>query len=160
MADVRVIFFDIGDTLAAADFATGRLVLRPLPGVLQVLRRLQDSALRLGLISHTDGETTETMRRALTDAQLYPLFAAEPQLLIYSSEVHMRKDSPRIFQLACERAGLKGHRLGLVLPLDRARRLLALYRCLQALHHHGGGRCHGDAGLGAAGVWPRPGRRT
>ena len=92
MADVRVIFFDIGDTLAAADFATGRLVLRPLPGVLQVLRRLQDSALRLGLISHTDGETTETMRRALTDAQLYPLFAAEPQLLIYSSEVHMRKD--------------------------------------------------------------------
>ena len=107
MADVRVIFFDIGDTLAAADFATGRLVLRPLPGVLQVLRRLQDSALRLGLISHTDGETTETMRRALTDAQLYSLFAAEPQLLIYSAEVHMRKDSPRIFQLACERVGLK-----------------------------------------------------
>jgi hypothetical protein len=31
----------------------------------------------------------------------------------------------------------EGHRLGLVLPLDRARRLLALYRCLQAGHRIG-----------------------
>jgi FMN phosphatase YigB (HAD superfamily) len=104
---LEVAFFDIGDTLATAGFdSDDRLVLTPLPGVLSALQSFQASGLRLGLISHTGNETTETMQRALAGAGLYRFFAAEPGLLIYSSVVHKRKDSPAIFRLACERAGL------------------------------------------------------
>jgi leucyl aminopeptidase len=106
MKEAKVIFFDIGDTLAtASQDAAGRLVLNVLPGVPDILDRLQRAGLRLGLISNTGTETTETMRRALTDADLYSYFEAEPQLMIFSSVVNMKKDSPEIFRLACERAG-------------------------------------------------------
>jgi FMN phosphatase YigB (HAD superfamily) len=47
------------------------------------------------------------MQSALENAGLFAFFAAEPDLLIYSSEVHLTKNSPEIFQLACRRAGLK-----------------------------------------------------
>jgi transposase-like protein len=40
----------------------------------------------------------------------------------------------------------EGHRLGLVLPVDRARRLLALHRRLEALHHDERRRCHRHIG--------------
>src|SRR5262249_14405231 len=60
----------------------------------------------LGLISNTGEETGATIRKALTEAGLFSFFAGEPELLIYSSEVHMEKDSPEIFRLACRRAGL------------------------------------------------------
>ena len=43
------------------------------------------------------------MRRALDGAGLYEFF--EPQLLIYSSVVNLKKDSPKIFRLACRQAG-------------------------------------------------------
>lgn len=108
MTGVQVVFFDIGDTLANADpNSPDRLVLKPLPGVPQVLRRLQGKGMRLGIISNTGQETTETMQRALTDAGLYPFFASEPRLLIYSSVVHLKKDSPKIFRLACKEAGFE-----------------------------------------------------
>ncbi|MEA2904340.1 MAG: hypothetical protein QOI12_1727 [Alphaproteobacteria bacterium] len=107
MAGIEVIFFDIGQTLAAAHLnAAGRLdSLEPLPGVLDVLGRLRDAGYRLGIISNTGEETSEIMRHALTNAGLYPFFASESRLLIYSSEVHMTKNSPDIFRLACKRAG-------------------------------------------------------
>ena len=43
----------------------------------------------------------------------------------------------------------QGHRMGMVLPLNRARRLLPLHRRLEALHHHGRRRCHRNPGAGA-----------
>jgi hypothetical protein len=46
----------------------------------------------------------------------------------------------------------KGHRLGLVLPIDRARRLLAIHRHLEALHHHERRRRHRHACSRLAGV--------
>jgi FMN phosphatase YigB (HAD superfamily) len=106
MSSIEVIFFDIGDTLAVARLNNaGRLVsLEPLPGVLDKLRRLQDAGYRLGIISNTGEETTATMRQALTMAGFYRFFEADPALLIYSSEVHLTKNSPQIFRLACERA--------------------------------------------------------
>lgn len=108
IGETEVVFFDIGDTLATAAGVDpqGHVILRPLPGVLDILQRLQDASLRLGLISNTGDETAASMQRALTDAGLFEFFAAEPQLLIYSSVVHMKKDSPEIFRLACARAGL------------------------------------------------------
>jgi|SRR6266571_3586044 HAD superfamily hydrolase (TIGR01549 family) len=105
MIDVQVVFFDIGETLAIAHLTPDdRLArLETLPGVLQSLGRLKHAGFRLGIISNTGEETSQTMRRALSGAKLYDFF--EPTLLIYSSEVNMKKDSPEIFRLASERAG-------------------------------------------------------
>jgi bacterial leucyl aminopeptidase len=102
MKAVKVVFFDIGDTLAVARPGSP-LELDPLPGAADVLRRLSVAGLRLGIISNTGSETVETMRRALVGAGLYEFF--EPQLLIYSSVVQLKKDSPEIFKLSCGRAG-------------------------------------------------------
>ena len=41
-------------------------------------------------------------QQALAAAGLFQFL--EPVLLIYSSEVHLTKDSPQIFRLACQRA--------------------------------------------------------
>jgi bacterial leucyl aminopeptidase len=109
LAEVRVIFFDIGDTLAKPRFAAGRLAsLEPLPGVLDVLGRLQAARFRLGVISNTGTETSESMRKALEKGGLYRFFEAEPELLVYSSVVGTTKDSPEIFRQACAAAGLGG----------------------------------------------------
>ena len=107
LTGAQVVFFDIGETLATPHFnAAGRLAsLEPLPGVSQALARLRDAGLRLGIISNTGEETSAALRQVLTDAGLYVFFAPEPGLLIYSAEVHMTKDSPAIFRLACDRAG-------------------------------------------------------
>ena len=48
--------------------------------------------------------------------------------------------------------------LGLVLPVHRARRLLALHPGLEAVHDHGGYRCIGYVTGGAAGVRSGPGQ--
>ena len=53
----------------------------------------------------------------------------------------------------------EGHRLGLVLPLHGARRLLALRRGLEALRHHAGLRRHRDARPGAGSRRARPDHR-
>ncbi len=123
MSSVEVIFFDIGDTLAVARVDNaGRLAsLEPLPGALDALRRLRDAGYRLGIISNTGEETTATVRQALTAAGLYPFFEVEPALLIYSSEVHLTKDSPQIFRLACERAGIQPERCMFVGEDERER---------------------------------------
>ena len=44
-----------------------------------------------------------------------------------------------------------GDRLGLVLPVDRAGRLLPLQRSLEAVHQHAGRGCHRDARPSATG---------
>ena len=48
----------------------------------------------------------------------------------------------------------QGHRLGLVLPVERARRLLALHHRLEAMHHDEGRGCHRHA------RWRPPGLRA
>ncbi len=103
MIEISVIFFDIGDTLATVNpDVTDRLELLPLPGAAEALRRLSTVGLRLGVISNTGAETSQTMRRALQGAGLYAFL--ELKLLIYSSEVGLTKNSPEIFRLACARA--------------------------------------------------------
>jgi FMN phosphatase YigB (HAD superfamily) len=123
MSSVEVIFFDIGDTLAVARLNdAGRLAsLEPLPGALDALGRIRDAGYRLGIISNTGEENTPIMRQALTTAGLYPFFEAEPGLLIYSSEVHLTKNSPQIFRLACERAGVPPERCMFVGEDERER---------------------------------------
>lgn len=106
MGFIDTIFFDIGETLASPviDDDDRLLSVTPLPGARDTLARLRDAGYRLGIISNTGTETSDTMRQSLTKGLLFEFFAAEPQLLIYSSEVHLLKDSPEIFRLACQRA--------------------------------------------------------
>jgi hypothetical protein len=54
---------------------------------------------------------------------------------------------------ASEKVRMVGHRLGLVLSVHRARRLLALHPGLEALHDHVGRGCVGYVATGAEGVW-------
>jgi FMN phosphatase YigB (HAD superfamily) len=81
-------------------------VLPFVPEVLNKLKgmRIDDHMLRLGVISNTDGETFESMRRLLSDAGLLEMF--DPKLLVFSSVEGMKKDNPQIFARAAERAGL------------------------------------------------------
>jgi FMN phosphatase YigB (HAD superfamily) len=109
MSEIKVIFFDIGNTLATAHVSpSGRLQLMPLPGVLDVLRKLKESGCRLGIISNTGEDNAEAMRAALEGGGLFDFFAHDPELLIYSSEVDLLKDSPAIFALAVQKAGIDG----------------------------------------------------
>src|SRR6185437_9623809 len=52
----------------------------------------------------------------------------------------------------------QGGRLGLVLPIHRARRLLPLHRRLEAVHHDEGRGCHRHARTGTAELGAAPGR--
>lgn len=101
-----VVFFDIGDTLGTPRISPppyrleGLDIYRYIPGILQ---QLKDNNVQIGIISNTGNETENDMKRVLEEAGIYKFF--EPNLLIYSSVVSIRKPSPEIFQLAADRAG-------------------------------------------------------
>jgi hypothetical protein len=46
----------------------------------------------------------------------------------------------------------QGHRLGLVLPVNHPRRLLALHHCLEVVHDDESRGCDGDSGTGSYGI--------
>src|SRR3984893_10554922 len=50
----------------------------------------------------------------------------------------------------------QGHRLGLVLPVDRSRRLFTLHHCLEAVHDDEDRGCHRHARAGTEGLGTRP----
>jgi hypothetical protein len=102
-----IVFFDIGGTLGSPKISPPpyRLVaLDVYPYVPGVLKQLLKNKVRIGIISNTGSETTEDMRRVLEKSKIYQFF--EPTLLIYSSVVGKKKDSPEIFKLA---ASISGH---------------------------------------------------
>ena len=105
---MHVVFFDLGDTLGTPRFASGSSRLRgfdPFPNVPRALASLRLDGPRLGVISNTpDGESQDSMRRVLEGAGIYAYF--DESLLIYSSVVGHKKDSPEVFILAVVRAGL------------------------------------------------------
>lgn len=104
----NVVFFDIGNTLGVPTGfdAQGRLVgLKLYLEVKPVLEKLRTAAIRTGIISNTsESETTENMQRVLEEVDIFDIF--EPDLLLYSGVIGIRKDSARIFRFAAERAGL------------------------------------------------------
>ena len=103
-----VVFFDIGETLGVPTGFDARFRLAGLrlyPFVTAILHRLSTRQVRIGIISNTsDDETTENMRRVLEEADIYSFF--EAGLLLYSGVEGLRKDSPRVFERAAEKAGL------------------------------------------------------
>ncbi|PWW25057.1 peptidase M28-like protein [Geodermatophilus normandii] len=96
-----VVFSDVGGTLASVSVSAGgdrieRLAVYPdVPGI---LRGLQERGARLGVISDPGPLPAEEVDRALAEAGLRRFF--EPDLVVYG-----RKDSPRLFERAAERAG-------------------------------------------------------
>ena len=107
----RVIFSDIGDILGQPVFSTTpppRLErLDVFPFVRGVLTTLRADGFRLGVISNTGDEPKAHIDAVLKASGLLDLF--DPELLIYTSEVGLGKDSPKIFRLAAERAGLQAN---------------------------------------------------
>src|SRR5262245_4075655 len=105
-ATVPAIFFDIGGTLADAVVAPGNGHLERLdvyPFVIGILKELRTRQYSLGVISNTGTETRESMERALREAGL--LEHLQPELLLFSSVIKMRKNSPEIFRMAARAAG-------------------------------------------------------
>ncbi len=103
---ISVVFFDIGDTLGYPVVSPPPSHLESLnvyPYVPNILRQLKENNIRIGIISNTGEDKKGLVQRVLEEAQIYNFF--EPNLLIYSSEVGIRKPSPEIFRLAAERAG-------------------------------------------------------
>jgi len=106
MADLIVVFFDIGDTLAIPEFSSSGSLqkLNVLPYVLDVLHKLRGSHCRLGIISNTGSETLASLHTVLSDAGLLQQF--EPALLLFSSVEGKDKKQPAFFRLAAQRAGV------------------------------------------------------
>ena len=96
-AAVKVIFFDLGETLL-----TRRREL--VPGAQGALAELRRRRVRLGIISNTGGMTRRAVIETLPPG--FDLGAFEERLVIFSSEVGVEKPDPRIFRLAVERAAL------------------------------------------------------
>ena len=106
---IRVIFFDLGDTLGSAIFERGTLsAFSPFNFAIPVLSELRGKGLRLGVISNTGSESRKHLDEVLKSAGLLTFF--DPTLLIFSSEVGKTKNSPDIFALAADRAGVKPKR--------------------------------------------------
>ena len=112
----QVVFLDIGETLGRArlqfpppPFGIDDVRVEAIdiyPYVPNVLQNLKQQGIRLGIISNTPSqETNESMQAVLEAAEIYDFF--EPDLLLYSSVVGLRKDSPEIFRRAAGDAGLE-----------------------------------------------------
>src|SRR5215475_12730414 len=104
MAREDVAFFDIGETLGAVlEGAAGSgLKLQTFSYVPPVLERLRAKGVSLGVISNTGDIPATGIDAMLGTAGILQYF--HPDLLIYSSVVGLKKDSPAIFELALGRA--------------------------------------------------------
>ena len=100
MADsgfLKVVFFDLGETLVTQGKAW-------VPGAKNLLAQLSGKGVRLGVISNT-GDLARPDILKLLPAD-FDLNLFESKLILFSSEVHVEKPAPAIFQLAIKRAGV------------------------------------------------------
>ncbi len=107
MNPIDSIFFDLGDTLGVPILSIDRQLERfePFEFIGAVLEHLHDKPLRLGVISNTGDESGTRVNEVLNQAGLLDFF--DPALLVYSKEVGLKKDSPKIFRHAAKIAGLE-----------------------------------------------------
>jgi FMN phosphatase YigB (HAD superfamily) len=103
------VFFDIGDTLAAAVLEGGSLSrLDAFRFVPEILAELRTPTVSIGLISNTGSETRSRMEQLLAGAGLLALVDAD--LCLFSSVEGLDKSQPAFFALARDRAGLPADR--------------------------------------------------
>jgi bacterial leucyl aminopeptidase len=101
-----VVFFDIGGTLATPRLTPPPYRLAALdvyPHVWDILKNLREREVRMGLISNTGDDSGEHVRSVLKTCGLTDFF--ETDLMVFSFDVGMQKDSPQIFIFAAKRAG-------------------------------------------------------
>ena len=104
---IRVIFFDLGDTLGSAVLSPSPVHLVAFdayPFVAGLLSDLQDKGLRLGIISNTGDDGRPTVDAVLNASGILDYF--NPILRIYSRDVGLTKNSPR-FQSGRGACGLR-----------------------------------------------------
>lgn len=100
---LRVVFFDLGDTLVRKVTASpSGLQFAWIPEVKNLLERLRQTNLYLGLISNTGNFDRIQMLRMMPDDFSFDLF--EENLVLLSSEIEFEKPDQRIFRLAVNRA--------------------------------------------------------
>ncbi len=100
---IKVVFFDLGDTLVVSD----RERREWMPGAKAVLKRLADMGVRLGIISDTADLSREQLLELLPED--FDFGAFEEGLIILSSEVGVEKPDPAIFRLAVKNADVAAH---------------------------------------------------
>jgi leucyl aminopeptidase len=103
---VKIIFFDLGDTLGQAVLSPPPVRLLEFdvfPFVGDLLTRLRARGLRLGIISNTGNDSGAHVDSVLGRAGILDHF--DPALRIYSQDIGLKKDSPQIFLAATARAG-------------------------------------------------------
>jgi leucyl aminopeptidase len=108
MDPITTIFVDLGDTLGVPVLSHKGQLQRfdPFEFSKPVLMHLRERGSRLGVISNTGDEPGTRVNEILRDAGLIEYF--EVALLIYSKDIGLKKDSPRIFKYAAQGAGLGG----------------------------------------------------
>lgn len=95
---IKVAFFDLGNTLVGSNQDW-------IPGTQETLAKLRKKHIRLGVISNTG----DLSRSAILDLlpKDFDLGIFEGTIVIFSSEVGVKKPDPKIFQLAIQRANVK-----------------------------------------------------
>jgi FMN phosphatase YigB (HAD superfamily) len=99
METIRVIFFDLGETLAAKNRQW-------IPGAKATLSDLRARGILLGIISNTgDLERSEILKLLPID---FDIDVFDQELVIFSSEAHVEKPDLEIFRLALSKTGAQG----------------------------------------------------
>jgi len=93
---IKVVFFDIGDTLISKK--------RWLRGALDFVRAIKAKKIRVGLISNTGNLNRDQLEKLLPDDFDFAVF--EDGLTLLSSEVGIEKPDLGIFSLAIQHAGV------------------------------------------------------
>ena len=94
---LKVIFFDLGETLVTKDKQL-------ITGVNEMLADLRQKNIRLGIISNTGSLTQTEVVKTLPTNFNFGVF--EQQLIILSSEVGFEKPDLQIFHLALAKTGV------------------------------------------------------
>src|SRR6476469_10331352 len=135
---------------------TGTATADPAPRAQRVWNRIpqavRDSVIQLALDApalsprELAARFTDTRSYFISEASVYRLLKtqgliASPAVIVIKAAGSFKEDQ-RAQPAVADRFHLpEGDRLGLVLSVERARRLLALHRGLEAVHHHAGRGC-------------------
>ena len=97
MKTLKVIFFDLGETLVTKDKQL-------ITGVKEMLDALHQKGIRLGIISNTGNLTRAEVVKMLPADFDFSIF--EEKLIVLSSEVGVEKPDLQIFRLALAKTGI------------------------------------------------------
>jgi Homeodomain-like domain len=100
---------------------------------------------------------TDTKGYFVSEASVYRLLKAagliaSPAFIVIKAANAFKNKTTAATAVADRLHLSQGDRLGVVLPVDRARRLLPLHRRLETMHHNDGSGCDRHARPGAAGL--------